>query len=158
MPWPIWWNVCKDRSAGLAGESGRTAGRVIHHVETGWAFIAELQLACDRYRTAGVPAGRVSHLVAHVHDEVIPTFVVCAEGVAALLGHGEQDLASEPVCTSSARFDRAVSIAALASATGQIYPPFRSVVTGAADALTEWGSELCTLSTALGRLFSVPTE
>jgi hypothetical protein len=97
-------------------------------------------------------------LLAHVHDEVIPAFRLCAAGTATLMvPHPDQRPGLETVCESAARFDRALSVAALAAEAGQVSPPFRSAVITAADALTDWGTELCTLTTALGRLLDDPT-
>lgn len=154
--WPVWWDVFKDRCAELgSGEAAKTAGRLIQHVETGWGAIRELQLACERQRGHAVSEGdRLSHFLAYLESDVVTAFVACTEAVtgclrpAKLSGGGDGSSA----CGLAARFDRGLAVAALAAQASELSPSFRTAVNAVADALVDWGAEVCTLLSAFIRI------
>lgn len=154
--WPVWWNVFKDRCEELGSdEAAKTARRLIHHVETGWKSVSELQLACERQRGHVVSeGGRLSHLLAYLETDVVAVFMECTEALTRcvhpveLFGKGDRS----SVCELAARFDRRVSVAALASQAGEMSPSFQAAVTIVADSLVDWGAEACTILSALARV------
>jgi len=159
---PVWWNVFKDRCKALGdGEAGRTAGRIVHHVESGWAFIREIQLACERQRGQGGASGnRLSHFLAYLEGDVVTGFVRCTEAATRIRPAELSGVAGdEPsVCTLAAGFDRAVAVAALAAQARDVSPDFHASIMAVAAGLVDWGSEMCTLASALDRIFVTPAE
>lgn len=149
---PVWWHVFKERCTALEADSRRTVERLIQHLETGWAHVIELQLACERQRMVNQreAGGRVLQLVDFVEVEVIATFGVCAEGAAAFLVRtpAQAAVTSDELGRIAENFERAVAVSALASEAAQVPPDFRSVVLPAADALVDWSADYCTLIAA----------
>jgi hypothetical protein len=146
---PVWWHVFKDRCATLEGESGRTAKRLIHHLETGWAHVTQLQLACER-QCSGPHArarGCVPHLIRFVEVEVVGTFAACAEGAAAFLPQsGKQGTISvDELGHIAGEFERAIAVSALAIEAETVPDDYRSLVLPAAEALFDWSADFCTL-------------
>ena len=149
---PAWWDAFKAGRVALADdEAEKTAGRIIHHVESRWESIRCLQLACERQRDQGAPAGsRLSHYLAFLEEEVALVFVKCADAVPGVLP-GDA-VGNDLVCELAALFDRGIGVAALAAQANELSPSFRASVIEITDTLVDWGTEMCTLASALARM------
>lgn len=153
---PAWWDAFKaSRTTLIDGEAEKTAGRIIHHVESRWEAIRNLQIACERQREQGAPPGsRLSYYLAFLEDEIALVFVKCADAVTRLEpgappGDG---VGNDLVCGLAAHFDRGIGVAALAAQANELSPAFRSSMIGITDDLVDWGAEMCTLASALARM------
>jgi hypothetical protein len=156
----VWWNAFKDRREALDdAEAGRTAGRIIHHVESGWVLIRTLHLACEDQRAQkDTIEGRRWHFIEYLDDDVVGAFMRCSEAVTRIPQLSDAALGEEPICALAARFDRGVAVAALAAQASVLGPPFRDAVIAVADTLVDWGTEMCTLASALARIVVAPAE
>lgn len=154
--WPAWWDAFKaSRIALVDGEAEKTVGRIIHHIESRWESIGNLQHACEHQRQQRAPAGtRLSHFLAFLEDEIVLVFVRCADAVTSLwpaMLPGDA-VAYAVVCELAGHLDRGLGVAALAAQANELSPAFRASVIEITDALVDWGAEMCTLTSALARM------
>lgn len=152
---PIWWHIFADACSALEGESRQTSERLVAHVNAGWEQVARLQIDCDRLRATyggALDEKRLTHLLEFVDTDVVAPFVDCARETAGFhVGSADPRDWLAAVTSESTRFERGVSLCALASASAFVPHPLKSAMEHVAYALIDWSADFDALVTVLAR-------
>jgi hypothetical protein len=155
---PIWWLVARERASELGdGEQKYVLGRLLAHVEAGWAMAAELAGFVDEPSTYDEEV--VPLFLAFVKAEVLDPFVrlaLASANMALALGDASGERPFDPdadhIDSEAERFSRNVLVVHLASSDPAVPQALRDTVRRASRNLLDWFPDFSVLAAATARL------